>query len=174
MPELTLRVVFDCNLFVQKIANRNSPARKALRLFFNGDISLFVSQPIIREVREVLNRAELRRKLPSINGHVLFHHTYIRYDVLKSSTEVIHNSCYPFMGSQNTSLGVQRHNAPTKVLQSTKVHLGRYHWSIYQAWSNRSDIACAMENGKPTDFKYSVAKAVSKVGEGARPRAVKA
>jgi hypothetical protein len=43
MPDLTLRVVFDCNLFVQEIANRNSPARKALRLFFNGDISLFVS-----------------------------------------------------------------------------------------------------------------------------------
>ena len=43
MPELTPRVVFDCNLFVQGIANRNSPARKALRLFFNGDVSLFVS-----------------------------------------------------------------------------------------------------------------------------------
>jgi len=57
MPELTPRVVFDCNLFVQGIANRNSPARKALRLFFNGDISLFVSEPIIREVRDVLNRA---------------------------------------------------------------------------------------------------------------------
>jgi len=47
MPELTPRVVFDCNLFVQGIANRISPARKALRLFFNGDISLFVSEPII-------------------------------------------------------------------------------------------------------------------------------
>jgi putative PIN family toxin of toxin-antitoxin system len=71
MPELTPRVVFDCNLFVQGIANRNSPARKALRLFFNGDISLFVSEPIIREVREVLNRAELRRKLPGINDCIV-------------------------------------------------------------------------------------------------------
>ena len=53
MPDLTPRVVFDCNLFVQGIANRNSPARKALRLFFNGDISLFVSEPIIREVRDI-------------------------------------------------------------------------------------------------------------------------
>ena len=71
MPELPPRVVFDCNLFVQGIANRNSPARKALRLFFNGDISLFVSEPIIREVREVLNRAELRRKLSGINDRIL-------------------------------------------------------------------------------------------------------
>jgi len=71
MPELTPRVVFDCNLFVQGIANRNSPARKALRLFFTGDISLFVSEPIIREVRDVLNRAELRRKLPGINDRIV-------------------------------------------------------------------------------------------------------
>jgi putative PIN family toxin of toxin-antitoxin system len=71
MPELTPRVVFDCNLFVQGIANRNSPARKALRLFLNGDISLFVSEPIIREVRDVLNRVELRRKLPGINDRIV-------------------------------------------------------------------------------------------------------
>jgi uncharacterized protein len=71
MPELTPRVVFDCNLFVQGIANRNSPARKALRLFFNGDISLFVSEPIIREIRDVLNRAEVRRQLPGINDRIV-------------------------------------------------------------------------------------------------------
>src|SRR5436190_15715980 len=71
MPELTPRVVFDCNLFVQGIANRNSPARKALRLFFNGDISLFVSEPIIREVRDVLNRAEIRRQLLGINDRIV-------------------------------------------------------------------------------------------------------
>ena len=71
MPGLTPRVVFDCNLFVQGIANRNSPARKALRLFFNGDISLFVSEPIIREVREVLNRAEIRRQLPGISDRIV-------------------------------------------------------------------------------------------------------
>jgi predicted nucleic acid-binding protein len=79
MPELPPRVVFDCNLFVQGIANRNSPARKALRLFFNGDISAFVSEPIIRETREVLNRAELRRKLAGIDDHI---------------------SCYPFKLSE--------------------------------------------------------------------------
>lgn len=71
MPELTPRVVFDCNLFVQGIANRNSPARKALRLFFNGDISLFVSKTIIREVRHVLNRAEISLRLPGINDRIV-------------------------------------------------------------------------------------------------------
>jgi len=67
----TPRVVFDCNLFVQGIANRNNPARKVLRLFFNEDISLFVSEPIIREGRDVLNRVELRRKLSGINDRIV-------------------------------------------------------------------------------------------------------
>lgn len=30
-----------------------------------------MSEPIIREVREVLNRAELRRKLPGINDRIV-------------------------------------------------------------------------------------------------------
>lgn len=67
MSDLTPRVVFDCNLFVQGIANRNSPARKALRLFFDGTILLFVSEPILQELRDVLNRPEVRRWLPGIN-----------------------------------------------------------------------------------------------------------
>jgi putative PIN family toxin of toxin-antitoxin system len=71
MPEGTPRVVFDCNLFVQGIANRNSPARKALRLFFDGAILLFVSAPIIRELRDVLNRPEIRRRLPGINDRIV-------------------------------------------------------------------------------------------------------
>ena len=66
MPEAVPRVVFDCNVFVQGIANRHSPARKALRLFFNGAISLFISEAILREVRNVLSRPEVRRQLPGI------------------------------------------------------------------------------------------------------------
>jgi predicted nucleic acid-binding protein len=71
MPEPTPRVVFDCNVFVQGIANRNSPARNALRLFFDGALSLFVSEAILREVRDVLSRPEVRRQLPGINEPVV-------------------------------------------------------------------------------------------------------
>lgn len=42
MFEQNPRVVFDCNVFVQGIANRMSPARKALRLFFDGAVSLLL------------------------------------------------------------------------------------------------------------------------------------
>src|SRR5215213_6156285 len=99
MPELTPRVVFDCNLFVQGIANRNSPARKALRLFFNGDISLFVSQPIIREVRDVLNRAEIRRQLPGINDRIVnvpeeFHYERDPDDEMYINLAIVSNAAY--------------------------------------------------------------------------------
>jgi putative PIN family toxin of toxin-antitoxin system len=53
------------------IANRNSPARKALRLFFDGAILLFVSEAILREVGHVLNRSEVRRQLPGINDRIV-------------------------------------------------------------------------------------------------------
>jgi len=71
MPDPIPRVVFDCNVFVQGITNRHSPARKALRLFFNGAISLFVSEAILREVRNVLSRPEVRQRLPGINDRIV-------------------------------------------------------------------------------------------------------
>ena len=49
----------------------NSPARKALRLFFDGAISLFVSEAILREVRNVLHRPEVRQRLPGISDRVV-------------------------------------------------------------------------------------------------------
>lgn len=71
MSDQAPRVVFDCNVFVQGIANRNSPARKALRLFFDGKITLYVSDAILREVRDVLSRPEIRRTLPGITDRIV-------------------------------------------------------------------------------------------------------
>src|SRR5438034_3779068 len=71
MPEQIPRVVFDCNVFVQGIANRNSPAREALRLFFDGYILLFVSDAILREVQDVLSRPEIRLHLPGISDRIV-------------------------------------------------------------------------------------------------------
>lgn len=42
-----------------------------MRLFFDGEISLFVSEAILREVRDVLGREELRRKLPAIKDRLV-------------------------------------------------------------------------------------------------------
>jgi len=59
-------VVFDCMIFLQATANRNSVAALALDLIDSGEITLFVSRKILQEVRDVLNRPEVRSALPGI------------------------------------------------------------------------------------------------------------
>jgi uncharacterized protein len=71
MPDESPRAVFDCNVFLQGAANRRSQARSCLRLFFDGAISLFVSEPILREVREVLSRPAIRLKLPRLTDRLV-------------------------------------------------------------------------------------------------------
>ena len=71
MPNLLLTSSLTAICSFRESPTVNSPARKALRLFFNGDISLFVSEAIIREVRDVLYRPELRRKVPGINDRIV-------------------------------------------------------------------------------------------------------
>jgi len=59
-------VVFDCMIFLQALANDTSPAARALDLVDAGDIRLYVSEQILREVRKVLDRSEVRTALPGI------------------------------------------------------------------------------------------------------------
>ena len=59
-------VVFDCNVFLQALANDESPAAKALDFLEAGVITLFVSEPVLREVRDVLTRPKLRRQMPRL------------------------------------------------------------------------------------------------------------
>lgn len=61
-----MKVVFDCMIFLQATANEKSPAAAALDLLDAGKIKLYVSEPILGEVRKVLNRAEVRAALPQI------------------------------------------------------------------------------------------------------------
>lgn len=62
-----LAVVFDCMIFLQATANRKSIAARALDLIDSGEITLFISRRILKEVRDVLNRPEVREGLPGIN-----------------------------------------------------------------------------------------------------------
>jgi predicted nucleic acid-binding protein len=56
------RVVFDCNVFLQAAARESGPAAECLRLVERGYISLFISKPILREVRQILSDAVVRSK----------------------------------------------------------------------------------------------------------------
>ncbi len=71
MSQEPTRVVFDCNVFLQGLANRNSPARQALRLFFSGTVTLFVSAATLNELRDVLNRPHIRRTFPKLTDRAV-------------------------------------------------------------------------------------------------------
>lgn len=71
MPDELPRVVFDCNIILRGAANRNSAARACLKLFFDDAISLFVSETILQEVREVLNRPAIRQKFPKLTDRLV-------------------------------------------------------------------------------------------------------
>ena len=55
-----MKVVFDCMIFLQATANEESPAATALDLLDTGEIKLYVSEPVLEEVRKVMNRVEVR------------------------------------------------------------------------------------------------------------------
>ncbi len=55
-------VVCDCMIFLQAVANENGPAAAVLRLLDHDAISLFVSEAILEEVRDVLSREEVRAR----------------------------------------------------------------------------------------------------------------
>ncbi len=57
-----MRLVLDTNIIVSALLWFGSP-RKLLQLFFNADILLFTSQPILDELRDVLSRPKLRRQI---------------------------------------------------------------------------------------------------------------
>jgi hypothetical protein len=70
MPELIPRVVIDCNLFVKESPTVTAQRARRCGCFQWRHIAL-VSEPIIREVRDVLNRAKLRRKLAGIKDRIV-------------------------------------------------------------------------------------------------------
>jgi putative PIN family toxin of toxin-antitoxin system len=61
-----IRAVFDCMLFLQAAARRQSPAGACLLLVELTAIELRVTREIMAEIREVLSRPRLRQKFPAL------------------------------------------------------------------------------------------------------------
>jgi len=57
-----IRAVFDCNIFLQAIGNKNSPASACFRLAEQNVIQLFVSDETLTELDEVLNRPFIKNR----------------------------------------------------------------------------------------------------------------
>lgn len=47
-----VNVVYDCNVFVQALININGPSGACIRLALAKDVSLFLSEPVLAEIRQ--------------------------------------------------------------------------------------------------------------------------
>jgi putative PIN family toxin of toxin-antitoxin system len=64
MPTKILRVVFDCNVFLQALLNPNGVASKCLEAVRSGKAKLFVSKDTLEEIRDVILRPNILSRLP--------------------------------------------------------------------------------------------------------------
>jgi putative PIN family toxin of toxin-antitoxin system len=65
-PLNPLGIVCDCMVLLQAVANDDSTAAKILDLMDAGEVRLYVSEQILREVREVMSRPRLRARLAGL------------------------------------------------------------------------------------------------------------
>jgi putative PIN family toxin of toxin-antitoxin system len=61
--DVTNRVVFDCNTFIQAAANPNGAAGRCVHLVLIGTVELFVSSKVLDELRGLADRPKVMRKL---------------------------------------------------------------------------------------------------------------
>lgn len=66
-----IRVVYDCMIFLQGAARKESPAGLCLSLAEVGAVELCLSDAILREVGEVLRRPGLRARFPALNEEMV-------------------------------------------------------------------------------------------------------
>jgi putative PIN family toxin of toxin-antitoxin system len=59
-------VVFDCVAYLQAVAGPSGPAARLLELLEAGRFALYVSDHVLAEVREVLDRPKVRAKNPAV------------------------------------------------------------------------------------------------------------
>lgn len=55
------RVVFDCMVFIQALARPNGPAAACFSHVTDGKCELIISDKVLKEIHEVVNRPKLRR-----------------------------------------------------------------------------------------------------------------
>ena len=66
-----LGVVFDCNILLQSVARKAGPAGACLRLAEEGFVQLRLSEEILAELLEVLNRPKIRARYPELTDEIV-------------------------------------------------------------------------------------------------------
>lgn len=63
--------VFDCNVLLQAAAREKSVAAECLRLVEKGLVKLYLSEEILAEVEDVLNRPALRERFQTLTDEII-------------------------------------------------------------------------------------------------------
>ncbi|GAC1395918.1 MAG: hypothetical protein NVSMB56_10290 [Pyrinomonadaceae bacterium] len=63
--------VFDCNVYLQAAAREKSAAAECLRLVEKGSVRLYLSEDILAEVEDVLNRPEIRKHFQTLTDEIV-------------------------------------------------------------------------------------------------------
>ncbi|MBA2647202.1 MAG: putative toxin-antitoxin system toxin component, PIN family [Pyrinomonadaceae bacterium] len=66
MPSDQVKVIFDCNTFVQALLSPDGAAAASMELVRRGEIALYVSPQVLAEIRDVLQRPVIMKRLPSL------------------------------------------------------------------------------------------------------------
>lgn len=59
---MTIKVVIDTNIWISALLNPFGYPAKIRRSFENNDFQVVVSEPILEEIADVLNRSRIRKK----------------------------------------------------------------------------------------------------------------
>lgn len=63
--------VFDCNVYLQAAARELSVAAECLRLVEKGLVRLYLSEEILTEIEDVLNRPEIRKHFQTLTDELV-------------------------------------------------------------------------------------------------------
>ena len=63
---MKIRAVFDCNTFLQAAINEESLAGKCYKFVEERTVELFVSEEVLEEIEEVINRPHIRERFESL------------------------------------------------------------------------------------------------------------
>ena len=63
---MKIRAVFDCNIFLQAALNEESPAGNCYRLVEARMVELFISQEVLNEIEDVINRPPIRERFDTL------------------------------------------------------------------------------------------------------------
>lgn len=72
MKDATLVIaVFDCNVHLQAASRQKSIAAECLRLVEKGFVQLYLSEEVLAEIADVLNRPEIRKHFQTLTDEIV-------------------------------------------------------------------------------------------------------